>query len=140
MSQEELLNVGGQAVLEGVMMRSPQALAVAVRLPDGSVVLKDEPFISLTARYPLFKKPLLRGPVILIEALVTGVQALTFSAQAALGGRRNPAGLGEPRPHHGGRLSPGLSGFRPASPLPERLGRPPPGLPPHHGESQLPPG
>jgi uncharacterized protein YqhQ len=66
------------------MMRSPQALAVAVRLPNGSVLLKDEPFVSLTARYPLLKKPLLRGPVILIEALVTGVQALTFSAQAAL--------------------------------------------------------
>jgi uncharacterized protein YqhQ len=81
---EDLLNVGGQAVLEGVMMRSPQALAVAVRLPNGSVLLKDEPFVSLTARYPLLKKPLLRGPVILIEALVTGVQALTFSAQAAL--------------------------------------------------------
>ena len=94
MSPEELLNVGGQAVLEGVMMRSPQALAVAVRLPDGSVVLKDEPFISLTARYPLFKKPLLRGPVILIEALVTGVQALTFSAQAALEEEETQLGWG----------------------------------------------
>jgi len=66
------------------MMRSPRALAVAVRLPDGSVVLKDEPYTSLTARYPLLKRPILRGPVILVEALVTGVKALTFSAQAAL--------------------------------------------------------
>ncbi len=76
------------------MMRSPQALAIAVRLPDGSVVLKDEPFISLTARYPLLKKPLLRGPVILIEALVTGVQALTFSAQAALEEEETQLGRG----------------------------------------------
>ncbi|MFZ5448365.1 MAG: DUF1385 domain-containing protein [Thermodesulfobacteriota bacterium] len=78
------LAVGGQAVLEGVMMRSPHALAVAVRRPDGSVVLKDEPYSSLVDRYPIFKRPLLRGPLILIEAMVTGVKALTFSAQAAL--------------------------------------------------------
>ena len=76
------------------MMRSPQALAIAVRLPDGSVVLKDEPFTSLTARYPVLKKPLLRGPVILIEALVTGVQALTFSTQAALEEEETQLGWG----------------------------------------------
>jgi uncharacterized protein YqhQ len=86
--------VGGQAVLEGVMMRSPQALAIAVRLPNGSVLLKDEPFISLTSRYAVLKKPLLRGPVILIEALVTGVQALTFSAQAALEEEQEQLGWG----------------------------------------------
>jgi uncharacterized protein YqhQ len=92
--EEPLLQVGGQAVLEGVMMRSPQALAIAVRLPDGSVLLKDEPFTSLTARYPLLKRPFLRGPVILIEALVTGVQALTFSAQAALEEEEEKLGWG----------------------------------------------
>lgn len=95
MSKEEpLLQVGGQAVLEGVMMRSPQAMAIAVRLPDGSVLLKDEPFTSLTARYPLLKRPILRGPVILIEALVTGVKALTFSAQAALEEEEEQLGWG----------------------------------------------
>ncbi len=78
------LAVGGQAVLEGVMMRSPHALAVAVRRPDGSVILKDERYCSLAERYPVFKRPLFRGPVILIESMVTGVKALTFSAQAAL--------------------------------------------------------
>ena len=56
-SGENSLAVGGQAVLEGVMMRSPQALAIAVRLPNGSVLLKDEPYISLTQRYPVLKKP-----------------------------------------------------------------------------------
>ena len=95
MSQEEpLLQVGGQAVLEGVMMRSPQAMAIAVRLPNGSVLLKDEPFISLTARYPLLKRPFFRGPVILMEALVTGVKALTFSAQAALEEEEEQLGWG----------------------------------------------
>uniref|UniRef100_A0A7C3YWV3 DUF1385 domain-containing protein n=1 Tax=Desulfobacca acetoxidans TaxID=60893 RepID=A0A7C3YWV3_9BACT len=94
MGQEELLHVGGQAVLEGVMMRSPQALAIAVRLPDGSVLLKDEPYTSLISRYPVLKKPFLRGPVILIEAMVTGVRALTFSAQAALEEQQEQLGWG----------------------------------------------
>ncbi len=78
------LPVGGQAVLEGVMMRSPRALAVAVRRPDGQVVLKDESFNSLGERFSWLQRPFLRGPVILLEALITGVKALTFSAQAVL--------------------------------------------------------
>jgi uncharacterized protein YqhQ len=96
MKQDTPLPVGGQAVLEGVMMRSPRALAIAVRRPDGSVVLKDEPYSSLGERYPLLRRPFLRGPVILIESLVTGVQALTFSAQAALEeeGEEKPLGWG----------------------------------------------
>jgi uncharacterized protein YqhQ len=80
---DPLFPVGGQAVLEGVMMRSPRALAVAVRRPDGTVLLRDEPFVSLGERYPFLRKPLVRGPVILWEALVTGIRALSFSAQAA---------------------------------------------------------
>ncbi len=90
------LTVGGQAVLEGVMMRSPHALAIAVRRPDGTVLLKDEPYLSWGERHPALKRPFLRGPVILMEAMVTGVQALTFSAQAALqeeeGGEEQPLG------------------------------------------------
>jgi len=92
--KEPSLPVGGQAVLEGVMMRSPQALAIAVRRPDGTVLLKDEPYSSLTARYPLLKRPFFRGPVILIEALVTGIQALSFSAQAALEEEETSLGWG----------------------------------------------
>ncbi len=88
------LAVGGQAVLEGVMMRSPRALAIAVRRPDGSVLLKDEPYTSLGDRYPLLKKPFFRGPVILVEALVTGLKALTFSAQAALDEEEEQLGWG----------------------------------------------
>ena len=85
MKPEDLRSaVGGQAVLDGVMMRSPHAMAIAVRRPDGSVILKDEAYHSLAERYPLLKRAFLRGPLILIEAMVTGVKALTFSAQAAL--------------------------------------------------------
>ena len=79
------------------MMRSPHALAIAVRRPDGTVLLKDEPYTSLGDRYPLLKRPFLRGPAILLEALVTGVKALTFSAQAALeeeGQEDDPLGWG----------------------------------------------
>ncbi len=79
------LTVGGQAVLEGVMMRSPRAVAIAVRLPDGSLLLKEEPYIAWGERCPLLQKPFVRGPVVLLEALLTGIRALTFSAQAALG-------------------------------------------------------
>jgi uncharacterized protein YqhQ len=93
-SGEPSLAVGGQAVLEGVMMRSPQALAIAVRLPNGTVLLKDEPYTSLTARHPLLKRPFFRGPVILIEALVTGIKALSFSAQAALEEEETSLGWG----------------------------------------------
>ncbi|RJR34006.1 MAG: DUF1385 domain-containing protein [Deltaproteobacteria bacterium] len=82
--KEAFFPVGGQAVLEGVMMRSPQALAIAVRRPDGTVLLKDEPYTSLAARHPLLKRPLLRGPVVLLESLVTGIRALSFSAQVAV--------------------------------------------------------
>ena len=85
MKPEDLRSaVGGQAVLEGVMMRSPHAMAIAVRRPDGTVILKDEAYHSLAERYPVLKRAFLRGPVILVEAMVTGVKALTFSAQAAL--------------------------------------------------------
>lgn len=86
--------VGGQAVLEGVMMRSPQALAIAVRRPDGTVLLKDEPYASLAARYPLLKRPLLRGPVVLLESLVTGIRALSFSAQVAVEEEEQSLGWG----------------------------------------------
>ena len=91
---ESSLTVGGQAVLEGVMMRSPHALAIAVRRPDGSVLLKDESYSSLGERHPWLQRPFLRGPVILLEALVTGVKALTFSAQAAL--QEDEEGTDEP--------------------------------------------
>ena len=93
-SGENSLAVGGQAVLEGVMMRSPQALAIAVRRPDGTVILKDEPYISLAARYPLLKRPFLRGPLVLLESLVTGIRALSFSAQVAVEEEETSLGWG----------------------------------------------
>ena len=81
----EKINIGGQAVLEGVMMLAPNALAVAVRKPDGGIVYKEgPPWRLFSARYPWLKWPFIRGIVALIESLVNGIGALTFSASASL--------------------------------------------------------
>ncbi len=73
--------VGGQAVIEGVMIRSPKFVTVAVRKKDGSIKLREEPFRSLTAKFRLLKLPILRGMVNLIEMMVFGMKALNFSAE-----------------------------------------------------------
>jgi len=80
------INVGGQAVIEGVMMRSPDTVAVAVRRPDGRIVLKKTPFLSWTKKIRFLGWPFLRGGVILIESLVLGVRALNFSSLIAAAG------------------------------------------------------
>jgi uncharacterized protein YqhQ len=77
------INIGGQAVIEGVMMRGPDRIATAVREPSGNIAVKIDPLVSVTDRYPILKKPMLRGVVTLIESLVFGLKALSFSAQAA---------------------------------------------------------
>jgi len=76
---------GGQAVIEGVMMRGPDSRAVAVRRPDQTIVIDRKPVGSLTRRAPVLKWPLARGVVVLIEALVLGIEALTYSANQAAG-------------------------------------------------------
>jgi uncharacterized protein YqhQ len=79
--------IGGQAVLEGVMMRSPHAFTVAVRKggkPDAEVALLKETIQPIGERFPLLKKPVLRGSVVLFEAMVLGVRALNFSANEAI--------------------------------------------------------
>jgi len=73
---------GGQAVIEGVMMRVGERVAVAVRSPDGSVMVKRETMIPLATRYPLLAWPVLRGSAALVESLSVGVRALMFSANA----------------------------------------------------------
>src|SRR6267154_92913 len=76
--------VGGQAVIEGVMMRSPGRVATAVRLPDGTIQVKTQDFVSISRRAPVFGLPILRGAVVLVESLRIGIQALAFSAEAAV--------------------------------------------------------
>ena len=81
---KEQLHVGGQAVIEGVMMRSPTRLATAVRTPGGEIVVKAEPFVSLTKRHRLLNIPVVRGAIVLIETFVIAVKALSFSAEQAM--------------------------------------------------------
>ncbi len=76
-------NVGGQAVIEGVMMRGPGKIAVAVRQSDGQILVDLKPAGTIADKYPILKKPLLRGVVALGESLVYGMKALSFSAQAS---------------------------------------------------------
>ncbi len=78
------MQVGGQAVIEGVMMRAPGKVATAVRKSDGSVVVRENAFRSLTERGRLFKLPVVRGAIGLVEMLAIGVSTLNFSAEVAL--------------------------------------------------------
>lgn len=80
----EKINIGGQAVLEGVMMRAPRAIAIAVRKPSGEIVVKREPMPPLSERFPIVKLPILRGAVALFTSLVLGIKALNFSANEAI--------------------------------------------------------
>lgn len=79
-----LLTVGGQAVVEGVMMRTPTATSVAVRRPDRSVVVRVRAARRLAERYPLLAGPGLRGVAVLIETLSDGLSALNFAASQVL--------------------------------------------------------
>ncbi|MFO7652817.1 MAG: DUF1385 domain-containing protein [Candidatus Krumholzibacteriia bacterium] len=78
------LAVGGQAVIEGVMMRSPTALATAVRTPDGRVVIRKKPFRSIVRKLPFLNVPVLRGGVHLVETIGLGIDALMFSADQSI--------------------------------------------------------
>jgi uncharacterized protein YqhQ len=76
--------IGGQAVIEGVMMRRQSICSVAVRKPSGQVVVRRDRWRTLTDRHPWMKWPLVRGPVFLVEAVVNGMRALSYSANQAL--------------------------------------------------------
>ena len=85
MSEKEKIAVGGQAVIEGVMMRSPHFYAVALRRSNGEITVDKKPIKSLSQKWPFFKLPLLRGVVVLIESLVIGIKTLTYSADVFAG-------------------------------------------------------
>ena len=86
------LPVGGQAVIEGVMMRSPSRMAVAVRRPDGTLAFLERPFHSITRRIKPLGWPVVRGAVSLFETIGLGLTALNFSAEEA--GRTEDAAPG----------------------------------------------
>jgi len=84
LSAERLL-IGGQAVIEGVMMRSPRWTSVAVRTPDGAIAAFTEARVSPLVRYRWLRLPVLRGVIALYEALAIGIRALLRSAGVAAG-------------------------------------------------------
>jgi uncharacterized protein YqhQ len=80
---ERDLIVGGQAVIEGVMMRTPGAYAIAVRKPDGSIVHTAAALPKWSDKYPMLKAPILRGGATLIQSMGLGIKALNYSAEQA---------------------------------------------------------
>lgn len=74
-------SIGGQAVIEGVMMRGPKKLATSVRKPDGEIVTDVRPVSSVLQKNKFLKLPIVRGCVSFVESLVTGVRCLMFSAE-----------------------------------------------------------
>ncbi|MFT4036470.1 MAG: DUF1385 domain-containing protein [Patulibacter sp.] len=103
------LPIGGQAVLEGVMMRAPHAWAVAVRLPDthptnpGGISVTTEPLRPLHRRHRALRLPIIRGAVALVESMGIGVRALGLSAAAAVAD--DPGGTDDPHGGAPGRLA-----------------------------------
>lgn len=81
----EPMQVGGQAVIEGVMMRAKGMIATAVRNPDGEIVVKKEEYRSLIERHPSLNIPVLRGAIGLVEMMIIGIKTLNYSAEVALG-------------------------------------------------------
>ncbi|MDH5438877.1 MAG: DUF1385 domain-containing protein, partial [Candidatus Bathyarchaeota archaeon] len=82
--EEPSLAFGGQAVIEGVMIRSKKHMVICVRQPNGEILTKTEEIKSLSERYRVLKIPFLRGIVALFETLYLGVKGLYFSANVSL--------------------------------------------------------
>jgi uncharacterized protein YqhQ len=83
--QKQYTSIGGQAVIEGVMMRSPNSFVVAVRKADGSIRLRRDQWFGLSKKFDIFKKPFLRGVLMLIETMANGIVSLNYSANIEMG-------------------------------------------------------
>jgi uncharacterized protein YqhQ len=104
-SGEETTLIGGQAVMEGVMMRAPHSYCVAVRKPNGEIVTETKPIEKLSEKNRLWKLPMLRGLATLGQAMVLGIKSLQFSANVQLDAEQE--GKGET----GGKESKPLPGW-----------------------------
>ena len=83
-SGEETTLVGGQAVMEGVMMRAPHSYCVAVRKANGDIVTEQMPLPRMSEKYKIFKYPIFRGVGTLAQAMSLGMKALKFSADVSM--------------------------------------------------------
>ena len=84
MADEHKHNYGGQAVIEGVMMRGPKDFAVAVRKSNGEIIVSKEDVESILGKFKWLDKPFLRGTLALIDSMALGMKALMFSANIAM--------------------------------------------------------
>jgi uncharacterized protein YqhQ len=82
-ASEKDLIVGGQAVIEGVMMRTPSAYAIAVRRPDGTITHTGARLPKWSDKYPALRFPVLRGAAVLVQSMALGIKALNYSAAEA---------------------------------------------------------
>jgi uncharacterized protein YqhQ len=82
--QEKIMPVGGQAVIEGVMMRSPKRIATAIRRSSGKIEINIQEFVSLIQRKKYLNLPIIRGAITLIEVMVLGIKNLQWSADKAI--------------------------------------------------------
>ncbi len=78
------LNIGGQAVIEGVMMRSSDKISTAVRIPSGEIIVKTQDYKALSKRHKFLNTPFLRGAIAFVEMLIIGIKTLNFSADIAI--------------------------------------------------------
>ncbi len=83
-NEEKIMPVGGQAVIEGVMMRSPKRVATAIRRASGTIEVKVQEFESLIQRKKYLNIPVLRGAITLIEVMILGIKTLQWSADKAM--------------------------------------------------------
>lgn len=81
---DKCTNIGGMAVLEGVMMRIPGEYSVSIRKSDGTITTKKEKIDSLGQKYKFFTLPFIRGIVVLFETLIVGLKALNYSSEVLL--------------------------------------------------------
>lgn len=78
------LNIGGQAVIEGVMMRAGDKISTAVRIPNGEILVKTVDYVPLSKRFTILKTPIIRGAVSFVEMMIIGIRTLNFSAEVAM--------------------------------------------------------
>ena len=81
--QQHITSIGGQAVMEGVMMRGPKEIATAVRKSNGEIIIDKKEVSSVFTKYKFLKIPILRGVISFFESMITGVKCLMFSAEQA---------------------------------------------------------
>jgi len=84
-------SIGGQAILEGILMRGPEKTAIVVRKEDGTFAVKESPNQQIKDKYPVLGWPIIRGTVNFIESMVTGVKAINYSSEQLLSGEEAEA-------------------------------------------------